>query len=40
MCHTTGEVKLLSIREWSCPSCRTCHDRDDNAAQNIKRVAV
>ncbi|MFD2703179.1 IS200/IS605 family element RNA-guided endonuclease TnpB [Paenibacillus shunpengii] len=43
-CHVCGyvnpKIKLLSIREWSCPSCKTSHDRDDNAAQNIKRVAI
>ncbi|MFD1136298.1 IS200/IS605 family element RNA-guided endonuclease TnpB [Paenibacillus urinalis] len=43
-CHVCGfvnpKVKHLSIREWNCPSCKTSHDRDNNAAQNIKRVAI
>ena len=40
ICHTCGtrhpELKDLSIRQWDCPNCGTHHDRDVNAALNIR----
>lgn len=38
-CHVCGYVHeelTLSTRKWECPVCHTVHDRDKNAAQNIK----
>ena len=41
LCSTCGhllEELPLSVREWDCPACGVHHDRDINAAINIKRA--
>jgi len=37
-CGYIGESKPLDVREWTCRKCRTVHDRDMNAAENLRRV--
>lgn len=43
MCHVCGyknnATKDLSIREWNCPKCGNHHNRDKNAAINIREEA-
>ena len=35
MCRFTLDELRLDQRQWTCPKCGTCHDRDINAAQNL-----
>jgi putative transposase len=44
LCNACGyqyvETKDLSVREWTCPECGVIHDRDQNAAENLKLDAI
>lgn len=43
LCHICGYKNTeltLSIRHWACPVCHTEHDRDVNAAINLKNNAI
>lgn len=35
-CHTKGERLGLSVRAWTCAACEAVHDRDKNAAVNLR----
>nr|WSX51168.1 transposase [Streptomyces sp. NBC_00974] len=35
-CHTKGERLDLSVRSWTCGACGADHDRDGNAAVNLR----
>lgn len=43
ICHVCGyknsETKNLAVRDWICPNCHAHHDRDKNAAINIREEA-
>lgn len=43
ICHKCGfknDHLTLSDRKWTCPECKTTHDRDINAALNIKMIGL
>jgi putative transposase len=39
-CGHTLETLPLAVRAWTCPACGVIHDRDVNAAINLKNMAV
>lgn len=42
-CHVCGTVRgklPLGVRRWTCGDCGSEHDRDENAAENLKQMAA
>jgi putative transposase len=39
-CHWKNDTLTLQERNWNCKNCDTLHDRDINAAINLKRLAT
>jgi len=40
VCQHKMDAMPLSVRSWECPACQTQHDRDINAALNIKQQGI
>ena len=38
--HKNKAVKNLAVREWTCPVCKSVHDRDINASKNLRNEAI
>ncbi|MCL1470598.1 RNA-guided endonuclease InsQ/TnpB family protein [Argonema antarcticum] len=39
-CKFKNDSLNLSVREWVCPNCQNHHDRDENAAKNIREEGL
>jgi putative transposase len=39
-CYHQADEMPLEVREWTCPHCKTHHDRDGNAATNIRAEGI
>ena len=35
-CGSNNPKVTLGVKSWTCPECGTVHDRDENAAKNIR----
>lgn len=40
VCNYKHDDLSLSVRQWNCPACGTHHDRDINAAINLKKEGI